>query len=1039
VRKKWLVFAFIALALVVPLAWSPAGAQISTGGMTGKIVDEKGDPLPGVLITARNRDTGIERAVTTDSKGEYSLLGLPPATYIVQATFTGYGAPLKTIVVNIGQKVPLNFELKPGGGLKEEMKVTAEPPLVNTTKSEISTVVTETQIRSYPLLNRDFNDLAQLAPGVKLSPGGQFDPTKKEILYTPFTTGGSDGRNVNISVDGGDNNDNVVGFFVQGFTAEAIQEFEVVQDQYKPEYGRSLGGVVNVITKSGTNDFGGSVFGYGFDDRLRTRTYAEKLAGTSKSASDRGWWGFSVGGPIMKDKLFYFIAAEKQKGDQPLALNPILTNFSGTEPAGFPFSIAGPGTTVPQSFDRTLWDARFDYQISKNHLFYIRYASDISKFSNDQGDALTNPDNQGSSNNHIWSTLANWQWNIRGNMINELKVFRNDFENGVTSASPDPVLTLAFDQFSLGRNANTPQATFQNKFQVRDDFSWIVGRHSFKTGLEGIRIDLDDSFLGPPATPSIQFTFNAGVVPSQTMVTGDNNGNGVDDGIELIADVTPTNPGLIPGTHYFQYGAYFQDDWEVSDRWRFNYGARVDRDQDVFKDATTGINKAFYECFAHPSNDARCGNRDPNAPAPLGFNGFNNTFPKDPTNISPRVGFVYRVNGEDKDVLRGSWGLYYDKLIDNLVIFMRQNLSPFFSPALPVLAGCDTTSDPNCANTQLTAGTVVDARLAPLPADFTLANWQNSGSGLRPWFNTLTTLLGPATFNDAVFMPTPDWKTPYTSAYSVGWGHVFTPRLSIDSNLIYRAGFHQLTRQSYRGRNSGRESPFPFDNTGGGYTGISDFFTTDGKTQYIALQESIKGRWPNFDFGVNVTLSQALGTQDNGGTGPTDGGPVDIFEGGNIRFTGGQIDSEWGKISGDQFLYAFLYGIYRLPMQFQVAGQISYGTKTAYQGFAGVDLNQDGFNSQNEYAGTRGSGLGDDFFDVTLRGSKDFATGAGTKLQVYADVFNAMNRVNHGLFVIHQQLTTSGGSIVRNPQYGKPTGDTLTRPRTVQLGLRFTF
>ncbi|MBI3448950.1 MAG: carboxypeptidase regulatory-like domain-containing protein, partial [Acidobacteria bacterium] len=105
-RKRRIVQALAALVLLFPLSWMPASAQITTGGITGKIVDEKGDPLPGVLVTARNRDTGIERAVTTDGSGNFSLLALPPATYIVQATFTGYGAPLKTVVVNLGQKVP---------------------------------------------------------------------------------------------------------------------------------------------------------------------------------------------------------------------------------------------------------------------------------------------------------------------------------------------------------------------------------------------------------------------------------------------------------------------------------------------------------------------------------------------------------------------------------------------------------------------------------------------------------------------------------------------------------------------------------------------------------------------------------------------------------------------------------------------------------------------------------------------------------------------------------------------------------------------
>ena len=239
----------------------PAQAQITTGGVTGKVVDERGSPLPGVLITLRNSETGIERAATSNTDGSCIILGLPPAVYVAQATLPEYGAPLQTIVVNLGQTVPVNFKMEQGGGLEETVKVTAETPLLNTTKTEISTVVTERQIRSFPLINRDYNDLAQFAPGVKQAAGGQFDPTKKPGIYTPFTTGGTAGRNLNISIDGADNNDNVVGFFVQGFTAEAIQEFEVIQDQYKPEYGRSFGGVVNVITKSGSNELHGSAFG----------------------------------------------------------------------------------------------------------------------------------------------------------------------------------------------------------------------------------------------------------------------------------------------------------------------------------------------------------------------------------------------------------------------------------------------------------------------------------------------------------------------------------------------------------------------------------------------------------------------------------------------------------------------------------------------------------------------------------------------------------------------------------------------------------
>jgi len=1016
----------LALAVLVVATATTANAQITSGGLSGKIVDENGEGLPGVLVTATNPETGLERATTTGPTGEYRILALPPAVYVVQAKISGYGAAPKTVVVNIGQLVPLNFDMKPGGGLKEELEVTAEPPLVNTTKSEVSTVVTETEVRSYPLFQRDYSDLASLAPGVKTSPGGQFDPTKKEQIYQPFTTGGTSGRNVNISIDGADNNDNVVGFFVQGFTTEAIQEFEVVQDQYKAEYGRSLGGVVNVITKSGTNDFTGSVFGYFSNENLRAKTYGERLSAADKTQTDREFFGFSAGGPIIKDKLFFFAAYERQNENRPQALSPILTNFSTTLPNGFPFQIANRGTVVQQDSGRDLPTVRLDWIPAQNHLIWARYSSDEVDFTNDQGGALTDPTNQGSSLNKSWSAVVNWQWNIRGNMINEFKVHRNHFENGITSSSPDPILTLSYDNFDLGRNINTPQATFQEKLQFRDDFSWIWNRHTFKTGAEFIRVDVDDSFLGPAKTPAIQFVFDSGVTPAASFASGDANMNGTDDGIEVIDEVAPINPGFIPGTYYNQVGVYFQDDWELNDRWRFNLGLRADFDLDIFKDAKTGINKDFYQCFAHPENDAACG-RAPGSPNPRGFHSFENTYPQNQTNISPRLGFVYRINGEDKNVLRGSWGLFYDKLIDNLVIFMRQNLSPFFSPSLPTLDTAD-----------LAAGTQVDPRLPVLPVDFTLNNWVNNaqdanGFSLMDWYNTLTSILGPATFDDFLVMPSPDWKTPYTSATSFGWGHIFSPRLALDTNLIYRRGFHQMRRQDYRGRNGARQAP----NSGGALI----LFTTDGKSEYLALQTSLKGRFPNFDFGVNLNLSQALGTQDLGGTSPTDGGPIDIFEGGNIRYTGGDINKEWGAVSGDQFFFANLYGIYRFPLGFQTAARMSYGSKTVFQPFAGVDINGDGFNSTNEYVGTRGSGLGDDFFVIDWRGSKFFDTGAGTKLEIYLDVFNVTNRVNHGLYVIHQQLKTSAktGRTILNPDFGRPTGDTLTQPRTVQTGLRFTF
>jgi len=1016
-------------------------AQISTGGITGRITDEKGEPLPGVLVTVRSVSTGFERAVPANAEGDYSVLALPPDDYVVQVTIQGYGASPRSITVRVGQSVFLPFRLEPGGGLKEEIVVTRETPLLNRSKVEISTVVSEQDIHDYPLLNRDFNDLAVLAPGVKQSPGGQFDPTKKTELYSPFTTGGTAGRNVNISIDGVDNNDNVVGFFVQGFPLDAVREFEVIEDQYRAEYGRSLGGVVNVVTKSGTNDFGGSVFGLIRSEDTRSRTFGETLAGSDKNDSDRQQYGFSVGGPIVKDRLFYFVAYEKQNESNPLVLSNLLTSLSGTEPAGFPFPIASPGTTVPQDFERDLASVRFDYNASKNHTFWARWSMDDNEFQNDQGGPLSDPSNQGDSTNDIWSVAAGWQWTPRANMVNELRIHRNDFENKITTSSPDPLTTLSFDAFQLGRNANTPQSTFQQKFQIRDDITWIVGRNTFKAGAEYFRTKLN--FTLDLTSNSVNFAFNPGVEPAGSMASGDANANGVDDGIEVISRVFVNRPLLVPPTEYSQYAGYFQDDWRVSDRWTLNLGLRVDVDAGVFDEADEGVNRGFYECFAHPHDAHACG-LDPNVPNPINpprkTVSFHNTYPDETqVNVSPRVGFVYRVGGEDKDVVRASWGLFYDKLLDNLAVFMRSNNSPSYSPALPPLAGCDITQDPNCAMAQVLAGSAPIAGYDPLPADFTLANWENPASGLRSWVKGLRRVQGPATFDDFVAMPSPDWKTPYTSAFSLGWGHQFRPGLVLDTNLVYRRGFRQPFSPGFAGRATGRDAPFPVvvdPNTGTAqYPGFVGIISSEGKSQYVALQTSLRGRSAKFDFACNLTLSEATGTQDLGGTLTTTG--FELFPTANIRWTGGDIDSEWGRVSGNQTLYAFLYGNYRLPMGFRTSAQVIYGTKTSFHGVGVADLNGDGF--LDDYSGTRGGGLGDDYFLINWRLSKTFNTGKGTSAEIYLDVFNVLNHVNHGIYVVTQPYTTVAGVPRTNPDYAKPTGATLSPPRTAQLGMRFSF
>ncbi|MCP4249615.1 MAG: TonB-dependent receptor, partial [bacterium] len=212
--------------------------------------------------------------------------------------------------------------------------------------------------------------------------------------------------------------------------------------------------------------------------------------------------------------------------------------------------------------------------------------------------------------------------------------------------------------------------------------------------------------------------------------------------------IVPGNPGLIPASDYTQIGLYAQDTWRATDKLSIYYGLRYDRDDGVFDTLTQGINRTFYEAVAAGSPGR-----------------FENTFPEDTESFAPRGGFVYSLGDSDKNVIRGSFGQFNDKVIENLTIFGTQNLSPVVFPNLPTL----TCSAGTCA-----AGSDPDGPggVGPLPVDFTWNNWLQQGE-LRDWYETLVSSLGPLSNlnGQLMLMPAPDGKTPVINTVSVGWGH----------------------------------------------------------------------------------------------------------------------------------------------------------------------------------------------------------------------------------------------------------------------------
>src|SRR5262249_47851270 len=231
-----------------------------------RVLDPRGAVVPGATVTARNTGTGLSRAATTNTDGDYTITQLPPGIYEITIEARGFSKVVfKDVRVLVGARETRNIDLK-AGAVTETVNVTTDVAAIETTKSDIGGVVTPNEGQNLPLINRTFASLSVIMPEAR--PVGNFDPTKTRIGN--FALNGGDGRQLDVNVDGGDNKDNVVGSLLQNFAYEGVQEFQVLQHRWTAESGRAVGGVVNVVTKSGTNSLHGSGFFNFRNQNMRT-------------------------------------------------------------------------------------------------------------------------------------------------------------------------------------------------------------------------------------------------------------------------------------------------------------------------------------------------------------------------------------------------------------------------------------------------------------------------------------------------------------------------------------------------------------------------------------------------------------------------------------------------------------------------------------------------------------------------------------------------------------------------------------------------
>src|SRR5437867_6433779 len=462
---KKFVYVLLLGVLFLSLGSGNAFAQATASGtIQGTVTDKSGAVVTGVQVVARNKATDITRTTSTNDVGFYQFELLPVGTYTVTVSKTGFATFAQTIEILIGQTTTVNAELKPGA-TSEIIEVTSEAPLVDQFKTSVSQNITPAEIEELPLLGRDVANLAYLAPGVKAT--DSYDPTKNR--YAILSVNGQSGRNVNTTINGVDNKDNTVGGPVMQLPLEAVQEFVISTQRFSAANGRSEGAAINLITKSGTNKYHGSAFGFFREQQFNAANVFEQQSG-QKGPYSRQFFGGSMGGPIVKDKLVGFFAIERQREHTSITEDPTaLSELQIAKAAGL---AAQPSAIIPRPFFENRYNGRLDYKFNDRETAYLSYTSQANNSLNDQSSQTGDLTEGNFTKNHLQA--ANFTLNsvLSNSLVNSFLVGYQYWNNLIDSTLKVPLVTFIGGS-SFGTNGNVPQQSYQRKWQFRDDLTKI--------------------------------------------------------------------------------------------------------------------------------------------------------------------------------------------------------------------------------------------------------------------------------------------------------------------------------------------------------------------------------------------------------------------------------------------------------------------------------------------------------------------------------------------------------------------------------------
>jgi hypothetical protein len=982
---------------------APALAQQGTSQIAGKVTDEQGAVLPGVAVVATNEETGIFREVTTSAEGTYLMTQIVPGRYKISAKLTGFRAMERSgLILQVGTTMTINLAL-PVGGVEENVTVTGQSPLVDTTSAAVGGNLGTAELNELPAMHRNYFAAVALLPGVQFTPSTQMG-------NDTIIAGGQTSQNTNVSVDGGYNADDALGTSAGAQVRtplEAVQEFQVLTSMYDAEYGRASGAIVNAVSKAGTNQFRGVGFAYAAPNALTSKDAIVKANNLPKPTTKQRDWGGVIGGPIIQNKMHFFFSLERQVD------SPNRSNVFPTRPE-YNYALAE---------DRTDWNTliRVDHQINSSHTWAIRWLREIApQFPTGFNARTTEQTVQDETD--LDQTAVGTLTSVFGNAkVNTVRIARTwehwwhgnpcsraqgpeggkeGFVFGTEDMSDQSLCAPQLSYLSLLTQASTEnQGPWDSNWQVEDDYSWFVpgkkGDHELKFGA--------------------RYNFTELRRVSQINENGTFN-------INSDLAFNPANPRTYPERLIIRVGSYDkkiknhtyefygQDKWKMGGGTSLSVGVRYDLEL-VPLDVTDN---------------------------PL-FPAGGKNYPVDKNNISPRIGITRSLDDQGKSVIRGGYGMFYNRTIlgaiDDTIEFPKYT-------SWSVVNFPQNSADPGPGSGQFPS----DPLLYPV-----VSNGQLNVN--RALLNQLYPPGAVVKNGGVVIFESPESRQPYAHQATVGYSRELTSQLAVSADYVHAANRNMFLAYNLApmvSKHQPRDRSFRVDAfgvLGEPYNDRVWLMDNSGYNDYDALNLSLEKRYANSWSGrVSYSLSKSSGTAENQDDKNT-----------YQTLTNLNLDKWAGPSQVDRRHILSLNGRTEIPKTkgTYVTSTLRYMSGAPFSVInTNIDVDQNGELTDPSPAGTysgtapnsmknvenkggRNGAIGPDYFQLDMRAGWRGRIRSDQAVEIFLDVFNITNRANwnnpaNSGANADERLTAT--FMVLNSLRG---GSGF--PRQAQVGVRYTF